>query len=526
VIFAFSDDPGASSSPLGRIGGDQTILLNEFFDVGGIVHEILHSLGILHEQSRNDRDNFVDILENNIAPGRAGNFRKSTSGTVDIGPYDYGSIMHYSAWAFGRPAPGGGPMQTIQPFDPTIAPATLGSARNAAPFLTAGDIAGLRRLYPARTAFAGGHRWGSGNYATGVAFGDVDGDGRDELIITRRAGGNGRWFVVEDTQSEFVPMFSGGTDWGDSADGTCCACGDVDGDGRDEVLIGRRHGSNMRFALYDDANAGFSALVTGGDQWGSSAETTAVAIGIDAGVPLIAVARKHDTNARVFVYRYNPGSQTLDLLTTFGDNWGSGNYATGVAFGDVDGDGRLEIAVSRKAGGNSRWFIFNSRNEGFRLMKSGGASWGTGNYATGVAFGDVDGDGRDELVVTRRADENGRWFVFDDVQAQMRLLHTGGTGWGSSNYATACACGDVDGDGRAEIAIARKAGGNARFFVYDDDPNNYRTLVDGGYRWGGGNYATDVALGRSGAMAGPESSLAIARRATGNMRFLVQELSL
>merc|ERR1712179_339212 len=59
---------------------------------GTIMHEILHSLGFWHEQSRADRDQYVAINYTNIQHGHEGNFRKYTLGReIDhLGtPYDY-----------------------------------------------------------------------------------------------------------------------------------------------------------------------------------------------------------------------------------------------------------------------------------------------------------------------------------------------------------------------------------------------------------------------------------------------------
>ena len=67
---------------------------------GIVQHEMMHALGIFHEQSRPDRDDFVTINFGNIQSGYEGNFEKSSDILSRGSAYDYGSVMHYDEYAF------------------------------------------------------------------------------------------------------------------------------------------------------------------------------------------------------------------------------------------------------------------------------------------------------------------------------------------------------------------------------------------------------------------------------------------
>lgn len=62
----------------------------------------MHAIGFFHEQNREERDDYVDVIYENIRIGHESNFDKAMNGTTysfDV-PYDYGSVMHYSRYAF------------------------------------------------------------------------------------------------------------------------------------------------------------------------------------------------------------------------------------------------------------------------------------------------------------------------------------------------------------------------------------------------------------------------------------------
>lgn len=87
------------------IGADypQTVSLGNGCIYSEIIqHELMHSLGFLHEQSRADRDYYVKIIKENIQPGKENNFDIGHHSTLQFGSYDYYSIMHYALNAFSK----------------------------------------------------------------------------------------------------------------------------------------------------------------------------------------------------------------------------------------------------------------------------------------------------------------------------------------------------------------------------------------------------------------------------------------
>ncbi|XP_074605177.1 astacin-like metalloprotease toxin 5 isoform X2 [Brevipalpus obovatus] len=110
----FIYDDGCYSS-VGRIGGMQTVSLgNGCHCRGTIIHELMHALGFYHEHNRSDRDDYVEIISENIKPGLESMFlRLSPRENRLLTPYDYDSISHYDGEAFGK-----GGSQTMIPKDP------------------------------------------------------------------------------------------------------------------------------------------------------------------------------------------------------------------------------------------------------------------------------------------------------------------------------------------------------------------------------------------------------------------------
>lgn len=129
----------ANNSLIGMASnGPQTLNIVSWGSQFSIVHELLHALGMYHEQARVDRDTYVDVttLCANIQGGCMNNsiFNNdfNLKRGINYGPYDFDSVMQYGQCAFSRnpscPAPGmafpdgGVTIRVKPPYDTQLSP--------------------------------------------------------------------------------------------------------------------------------------------------------------------------------------------------------------------------------------------------------------------------------------------------------------------------------------------------------------------------------------------------------------------
>lgn len=137
-----------------------------------------------------------------------------------------------------------------------------------------------------------------------------------------------------------------------------------------------------------------------------------------------------------------------------------------VAYGDFDGDGRVDMAVANASPGSVSVFQNTGSAGTVSYTEVLPGSLSAGNSPRSVAIADIDGDGKPDLVVTDPTSSPARIHVFRNTSSG-----SGNFSFSSMSFITGAnilsvAIGDIDGDGRPDLAVTGEYSGTGYIYVH------------------------------------------------------------
>lgn len=152
-------------------------------------------------------------------------------------------------------------------------------------------------------------------------------------------------------------------------------------------------------------------------------------------------------------------------------------FGDALAVGDVDGDGRPDALLGTQLVG-ARFAL--QIGDGATMHSRELRSLPPHAAITAVALHDFDGDGRDEIVdATRAMDDRGRCSALQTVALRASGDEAAATLWreASLDPVIALAHGDIDGDGRDDLVAVRRGGEILLFARYRDGFRRDHTIA-------------------------------------------------
>jgi len=334
-----------------------------------------------------------------------------------------------------------------------------------------------------------------GVYLSSTGFGDVDGDGDLDMLVTGVTStgsyitrlyfndGNGNFTKGIQSSDGGSPLFTG-VQYGS------CDFGDVDDDGDLDLIVTGRNSTNSPVAILyiNDGTGSFTV-----SPQSSTVSGTAVFAGMYSGTADF-VDYDNDGDLDLLI----TGAFSSSLYTRLYRNNGSGGFsyysAAGLAdmavgsasFADFNGDTYLDLVLTgyTSSGYYRAYLYINNKNGTF--TKNDQSSDGTSAVFTGVRdsscdVADVDGDGDLDVIVTGNMqstpyytailyinDGAGSFTVSPQSSTVSGTAVFTGVYFGSSSFA------DVDGDGDMDLFIngySASNGYNSHLYINDGSGN-------------------------------------------------------
>src|SRR5215470_7713250 len=293
-------------------------------------------------------------------------------------------------------------------------------------------------------------RWGQG-----VCIGDFDNDGWEDVYVSNfgrsrlyRNNHNGTFTDVAEKAGVTVGGWSTG-----------CAFGDYDGDGLLDLFVA----GYINLDLNNLPPSGTGAVVADekkGEGKNAGGMGAAYAVGssyCQYRGQRVMCGPKGLNGAPDHLFRNNGDGTFSEVSAQAGVDDRAGYYGFGVAWFDYDDDGRLDLIVANDSTPN---YLYHNKGDGkFEDVSyaSGAALNENGREQAhmGVAIGDYDGDGRDDIHITNFADDTNVLYrnegggIFTDVTfaAGLGEVSIPFLGWGTNFF-------DYDNDGALDLLVA------------------------------------------------------------------------
>jgi 6-phosphogluconolactonase (cycloisomerase 2 family) len=234
------------------------------------------------------------------------------------------------------------------------------------------------------------------DFATGsnpfsVSIGDLDGDGKADLAVANVSGSSVS--VFRNTGSAGTISYAAKVDFTTGLFPYSVSIGDLDGDGKADLAVAN-YGSNTVSVIRNTGSAGTISYAAKVD-FATGSGPRSVSIGDLDGDGKADLAIANQTSSTVSVFRNTGSAGTISYAAKV--DFTTGSLPVSVSIGDLDGDGKADLAVANAS--SNTVSVFRNTGSAGTISYAAKVDFATGSNPYSVSIGDLDGDGKADLAV-------------------------------------------------------------------------------------------------------------------------------
>ncbi len=289
----------------------------------------------------------------------------------------------------------------------------------------------------------------AGSGASGLATADLDGDGRLDVVTGNYNTQN--ISVHLNTTVGATISFAAKLDLACQVNPLGIAVGDLDGNGKPDIAVANFSSGSVT-VYRNTSTVGAASFVTQTLTGFTGPRELAIADVDGDGKPDLLVA---DEGASVIAARHNTSvSGTISFSPAI--TYPTGASPRGLSLGDLNGDGKLDIAVVNLAGASVS-VLRNTNTISGTISFATKVDYTAGTSPREVIIGDMDGDGRPDMAAANNT--SATVSLFRNTSAGSSISFAGKVDLATGNNALGVALGDLNNDGKLDLAVASSSTG-------------------------------------------------------------------
>ena len=334
-------------------------------------------------------------------------------------------------------------------------------------------------------SFASKTDFATGTYPKIIVVNDFDGDGKPDLAVVNQVANS--ISILRNISSNSVPLFSTKVDYSSGKDPINIVASDLDGDGRNDLVVTNfNSGGNAEISIYrnisNNGNIIFSPRI--------AFATGAGAIGVDVG------DLDSDGRPDIVVTSSNAGTYSIFKNTSTNGNISLATrqdmpYYRGdeVAIGDMDGDNKPDIVLTNTI--NNTLVVQRNTSTAEMISFENGVSFVTGTYPTKIALGDFDGDNKKDVAIVNYTGKS--ISILKNTSVPGNLSFQSAVNYAMETNPSNITAADLDGDGKPDLITG--IGNKGSIAVFKNNSSAGNILFDTSVNYNTGNFDTFCAAG-------------------------------
>lgn len=288
-----------------------------------------------------------------------------------------------------------------------------------------------------------------------VALSDFDGDGKTDIATPNdySSAGFASISVLRNTSSSGNISFASKQDYVTGAVTYDIASGDIDGDGKPDIVS--TSVADAVFSVFRNTGSAGTLSFAPKTNVNTTNAPYAVVIGDIDGDGKSDVVTLNSTSQTISVFRNtgSPGSVSFASKIDFSTLLSPQD----IVLGDMDGDGKTDIAFTNKLSNSFSVYRNTSTLGNVSFASRLDYTCGSGNEPYGISVGDLDNDSKPDLVVVINNSTGGAAQLFRNLSSVGTISFAFNNSiWSgaSNNTAYHAAINDINGDGKLDIALS------------------------------------------------------------------------